>query len=88
MSISKVSIGIKVVIKSETLLGRVQDTNDDINDTEFDKVAITSGFKKKVGIWLIRIVIIASGESTKDVAFIIVPIVSIGSISIGVVDIV
>lgn len=62
------------------------DTNNDANSIDINKVAIARGPKREVDIWPMLIVVIASKKSTQDIAFIIIPIIDIGLVSVGIID--
>ena len=88
MPIDKVRDSIKTLVKGGALFSKVRDINYDANCADIDKVTAARGFKRGVGLWLMLVVVIAGGKLTKVAAFIIVLTVDIGSISIGVIDMV
>ena len=85
--ISNVGGDTKTVVESKALLNRVENTNNDANGADMNKVAVTGGSKRGVGVWPVLIVVIISRESTEVAEFIIVLTVDISPVSFGVVGV-
>lgn len=85
MLVNKVGGSTKAVIEDGAFFNRVKDTNNDANSIDMDKVAIAGGPKREVDIWSMLIIVIASGKSTQDLTFILVPIIDIGLVSVSII---
>ena len=87
MPVGSVGGGTKAVVEGGASPSGVGDTNDDANGADIDEVAAAGGPKRGVGVWPVLVVVIAGGGSTEVAAFIIVPTVGIGPVSVGVVGV-
>ena len=85
--VGSVNSDTKVVVKSRTLLNGVKNTNDNANGADINKITIVGSLKKRIDIWPLLIVVIASGELTKIIVFIIILIIGLGPISVGIIGV-
>lgn len=63
----------------------MEDTNDDVNGADISKMATTKGLKRRVGIWLVLVLVIFGKRSTEVIVLIMVLTVGIGPIFVSVV---